>query len=304
MSKILVLGSVNVDRVWRLDRPLRVGGRNLFGAVERRIGGGGFTTGAALLTLGHQVSIATSLGDDEDGRRCLETLRQLGFGTTDVSVQRRPTTPIEIFVDPFGERTILASGGTEAEPVTQMPTGSADLAYVATRKVDKAVLSRLSARMDVIAQIPLDVGEQRPATVLIGSSSDLSVAGLRNVFASGRRIAGPSLQYVVLTDGARDVRVWDRRAEQRIPVDPRPTADDTTGAGDVFAAGFIDAYLRGDEPRDAVRHGNQIAGLFLADRTAFVGPSGHQETGGLDPSASRSTRPAPDPARRLRERRL
>jgi ribokinase len=303
MAKILVLGSVNVDRVWRLDRPLRVGGRNLFGAVERRIGGGGFNTGSALLALGHQVSIATSLGDDEDGRRCLETLRQMGFGTTDVSVQRRSTTPIEIFVDPFGERTILAAQDAEGEPMTQELAGSAELAYVAARKVDKAVLSKLSARMDVIAQIPLDVEEQRPATVLIGSSSDLNVEGLRNVFASGRRIAGPSLQYVVLTDGPRDVRVWDKHAESSVPVDPRPAPNDTTGAGDVFAAGFIDAYLRGDARQDAVRHGSAIAGLFLADRAAFLGPSGHQEMGDLDPSASRLGRPS-GPARRLRERRL
>jgi sugar/nucleoside kinase (ribokinase family) len=272
MAKILVLGGVNVDRIWRLDGSLRPGGHNTFFGVERRVGGGGFNAGCALIALGHEVSIATSLGDDKDGRWCMAALRERGFGTDDVVVRRRPTRPTEVLVDPFGERTILASVATEVDPPANAPATSADLAYVAARRADPVILSTLLARMDVISQVPLESGQLRPAIVLIGSASDISTNGLLHVFEFGLRIAGPTLQRVVLTNGERPVRMWDRHGEVSVTVDPRPAADDTTGAGDVFAAGFIDAYLRGDTPAETVRHASAMAGLFLADRAAFFGP--------------------------------
>nr|WP_245479781.1 carbohydrate kinase family protein [Hansschlegelia zhihuaiae] len=124
--------------------------------------------------------------------------------------------------------------------------------------------------MDVVAQIPVDVGERRPATVLIGSSSDLNVSSLRDPFDHARRLAGSSLRHFVLTDGPRPVQVWDAHGRASIEVTARPPASDTTGAGDVFAAGFIDAYLRGDALEETIRHASGVAGLFLSDRTAFI----------------------------------
>jgi sugar/nucleoside kinase (ribokinase family) len=272
MAQIVVLGDVNVDRIWRLGHPLQAGGRNTFGLVERRIGGGGFNTGCALLALGHQVSLVTSLGDDENGGWCRAALRETGFETANVRLHSRPTALIEILVDPLGDRTILAPSDADGEVQELTTDVSADLAYIASRKVKPDALSDLLRRMDVIAQIPLDAGERRPATVLIGSSSDLDERGQPDLFAFGRRIAGPSLQRVILTSGAREVHMWDRHGETRVAVDLRPAAEDTTGAGDVFAAGFIDAHLRGDTPEEAVRRGSELAGLFLDDRRTFIDP--------------------------------
>ncbi|GLK85451.1 hypothetical protein GCM10017653_35210 [Ancylobacter defluvii] len=46
-------------------------------------------------------------------------------------------------------------------------------------------------------------------------------------------------------------------------------AADTTGAGDVFAAGYIDALLREMPAPEAARHASAVAARFLADREAF-----------------------------------
>jgi ribokinase len=78
VARILILGSVNLDRVWRLEAPLRAGGRTGYREVDARVGGGGFNTGCALIALGHDVAIAASLAGDGGGRLRLEALVEQG----------------------------------------------------------------------------------------------------------------------------------------------------------------------------------------------------------------------------------
>ena len=47
---------------------------------------------------------------------------------------------------------------------------------------------------------------------------------------------------------------------------------DSTGAGDSFAAGYLCARLRGEQPLDSARFGTAVASLAIEARGAFVGP--------------------------------
>jgi len=77
----------------------------------------------------------------------------------------------------------------------------------------------------------------------------------------------------VLTDGEQPVHVFDAFGDTAVPVPPQPPVADTTGAGDAFAAGYIDRHLAGGTPVEAVRHANSVAARFLAGREAMVGPT-------------------------------
>lgn len=278
MGHILVAGSVNVDRLWRLDAPLRGGARLTYHSATLRCGGGGFTTGAALLALGHAVTIVATLADDGLGRACFDRLATLGFDLSGVRFAGGRTTPLDIFIDPSGERTILAPRTTEARRLVRLPRLPAELVYVNVRRMEPAVLAGLAPGTRRVAQVPLEPGEQRPADVLIGAVPDggIDLGGIDigridlggDAFAQARRIAGPSLATLVLTDGARPVQLFDSAGRSSVEV-AAVTAADTTGAGDVFAAGYIDALLREEPAAEAARHASTVAARFLTDRDAF-----------------------------------
>jgi sugar/nucleoside kinase (ribokinase family) len=59
------------------------------------------------------------------------------------------------------------------------------------------------------------------------------------------------------------VRIIADAATQSVEVPSCGLVADTIGAGDVFAAGFIDAYVRGNLVADAVRRGSEVAAQFL-----------------------------------------
>lgn len=273
MGHVLVVGSVNVDRILRLAAPLGGGGRVSVIGTELRCGGGGFATGAALLALGHRVSLVATLAGDEAGRACRAVLERLGFDLRHLVASEAPTVPLEIFVDPLGERTIVAPATSEARRLTALPAIAADLAYVNVRRADPGVLEDLARRTRVVAQVPLEAGERRPAEVLVASASDHAFALGAGAFEHARRISGPGLKALVATDGPRPVRLCEAEGRSDIaltPVDlPEGAARDSTGAGDVFAAGFIDGCLRGSPYAACVRRGSETAARFLADRDAF-----------------------------------
>jgi sugar/nucleoside kinase (ribokinase family) len=277
VARILIVGSVNIDRVWWLDAPLRAGARLSYDRIERRYGGGGYYTGLTLAVLGHDVRLLTRLAGDDDGRRCLAMLEQAGLDTSLVTMVDGKTTPLEILLDPSGERTIIFPSRARRPLISAIPETDADLAYINAHRVDPAASEALLTRHPVVSQFPLGAGERRPAHVLIASRSDIALDASATLFAAARARAGVSLCSLVLTDGANPVRVVGEAGEMRLPVPFCPPVAETIGAGDVFAGGFIDAYVRGASEAEAARRGSETAVRFLADRVSLLGAVGLPE---------------------------
>ncbi|WP_018388764.1 PfkB family carbohydrate kinase [Ancylobacter sp. FA202] len=273
MGHVLVVGSVNVDRIWQLAAPLRAGGRLTREEVTLRCGGGGFNTGAALLALGHRVTLAATLSTDAAGAACRARLEAMGFDLRYVRTTDAPTMPLDILVDPKGERTIIAPATTEARLLTALPALEADIAYVNVRRAAPGVLEALAARTKVVAQLPLEHTERRPAQVLIASASDHALFAGADAFAHARETGGEGLAALVLTQGAGPVALCEAAGRTAVAVPPLAGPADTTGAGDAFAAGFIDGWLADLPAQAAVRRGNEIAGRLLAGDAGFERPA-------------------------------
>jgi len=106
----------------------------------------------------------------------------------------------------------------------------------------------------------------RPAQVLVGSVSDLPPEFLADPFAAGRRIAGEVLQWVVVTYGAEGARAF---GTGQILQQAAPAVEvvDSTGAGDVFAAGLAHALARSLSMDESLR----IAVAWGSASVAYLG---------------------------------
>lgn len=248
MSRCIVVGSVGVDEVVRLAQPLRVGAHLQGGPDRRRLGGGAANTGLALARAGHAVTLVAAVGDDVDGDWVLAGLAGAGLDTSSIVRIPGPTTRSLVLVDPDGDRTIVnLHRCVEPLPPARLLELPADAVYVRSRELDLAAL--LAARVRdalVVAHVPPVAPGARPAHILVGSAADLSGAERRSPWQLGRSVAGEALRWFVLTRGPAGAAASAPGARLRAAA-PRVEAVDTTGAGDVFAAGLVHALLAGME---------------------------------------------------------
>jgi sugar/nucleoside kinase (ribokinase family) len=90
-----------------------------------------------------------------------------------------------------------------------------------------------------------------------GPEDAAEVAGMRTVAYELRRL-------LVVTMGARAVRVFDGRGEptdRRFPVEAVPVSGTTLGCGDAFIAWFLDELWRSDDVGRAVARGQEGGAL-------------------------------------------
>jgi site-specific DNA-methyltransferase (adenine-specific) len=254
----LVIGAVALDRPVRLDRPLapggRLQGRSLDGALAGRLGGGGANAGVALARAGHRVALAGFVADDAEGQAALAAAQAAGLDVTRVGRRAGDSRTTLILIDPLGERVVLGLDAPSVPPPQLDPPGageSFDGLYVRAAFPGADAWTR-ACRGPVIAHWPAG-NFAGPCDVLVASADDCAAADLADPFAAARAQVGDRLKWMVVTHGAGEVAAHDGARSVRV-TPPAARVVDSTGAGDAFAAGLLEALAAGAGIEDALRH--------------------------------------------------
>ncbi|WP_157982089.1 PfkB family carbohydrate kinase [Oceanicella sp. SM1341] len=272
--EILVIGSVNHDRVWQLAAPLVPGARLDWCSRRMTLGGGGLNTGMRLLSLGRPVALVTQVAEDRRGTATRAFLARAGFGMDGVATVPGPARITEILLGADGERTILFPPG--ARPPLEARPGPACAAYVNARRLGPGLRAALGRVALVMTQLPPGAADARPADIAITSRADFPGSAPRDLLAQARRLCGPRLRLLVLTDGARPVTLLGSGPEAEevsVPPGPRVRVANATGAGDSFAAAFLHATLDGAAPAGAAAEACRLTALWLEDRPPLALPA-------------------------------
>lgn len=259
-------------------------------AVIHRARGGSAANVAAFASALVPARFIGCVGDDPVADMLSAELA--GHGV-DVRVQRRGRTgTIVVLVDGSGERTMYPDRGAAVELADVPPAWLEGAAFLhapsycfAAEPIATAVLGLIGQAREAGVPVSLDAS----STAMIAAYGlprylDL-VAALRPAvfFANAREaqfldVTRPQFAQAmtVVKDGAGSATVTlPGGGIQAVPAPPSPSARDSTGAGDAFAAGFLAALMHGADPAEAARAGHELARpvLFSPGATA-VGPAG------------------------------
>ena len=267
MGQILVIGSVNHDRIWQLELPLVSGRRVRVRGKSLVLGGGGFHTGKALLDLGAAVALVSRLRRDELGFAALSTLTEIGFQTRHVELVDGETKPYDILLDPSGERTILIPLRDGDGPIQIAEAAPSEAAYINALRLDAALRDVLSQTPLVISQLPLSPATARPADYVISSRDDIG-GDLPDAWRRAVHLAGIRLKSLIITNGPDPIAIFDGVSSRLMAVPRVSGACNSLGAGDHFAGALLHALLNDLELAEAVHAAAVETAKWLEQRHA------------------------------------
>ncbi|MGN6753350.1 MAG: ribokinase [Intrasporangium sp.] len=289
MSRISVVGSLNVDLGYRV-RALPVPGETvLAGDRSRAFGGKGGNQAITVAVLGADVGFVGAVGADDAGESYLSHLRRHGVDVSGVAVVPDVDTGTAIIlVDDSGENLIVVDPGANSAlepgwveghvraaepavvlaqlevPVPVLESLAASLAAGVTfvlnpapMQADPDDLTKLLQRVDVLVPNRKELGQ------LARTAEPETIAEVQACLGA--------LSFdgtVVVTLGADGAVVREAGGEPThhpaLAVDPV----DTTGAGDAFCGALAVGIAEGRELNDAVRRAIEVAGRSTLHRGA------------------------------------
>lgn len=243
-----------------------------FVKVVRAVGNAS-NAAVAASRLGLSAAFVTNLGDDQNGKECLETLEREGVVTDFVKVNKGVATNYHYVLWYLDDRTILIKHETFAY---EMPNiGDPKWLYLSSAAENSLPFhDQLSAYLDNHRSINLAF---QPGTYQIkfGRERLKKIYSLTKVFIANKeeyqriletgeedvkklmasvRALGPKI--AVLTDGPAGAYMIDNGDMWFIPAfpDEKPPYE-RTGAGDAFSSTFVAALALGKTPTEALRYG-------------------------------------------------
>lgn len=304
-SRVVVVGSVNVDIVVRVPRLPGPGETVTGGSREDHGGGKGANQAVAAARAGATVELIGLVGDDQAGARSRAELDAEGVGTAWLGqTDAAATGTAVIVVDDRGENQIavasaangLLDGARVAEALEALDLGEGDVCLAVFEIPDEAVEAAAGMARRSRAALVLNPAPARPLSppvlaahpVLVANQAEAaSLSGARRPAEAARALSLLSGAPVIVTLGSSGVVTADGDRVAEHPVWPVEVVD-TTGAGDSFCGALVAALAARRSLSESVARASVAAALSVTApgaRTAM--PTAAAVTAALDRSGGR-----------------
>ncbi|MBD3869132.1 MAG: adenosine kinase [Acidobacteria bacterium] len=262
--------------------------RKLNDYVEQS-GGSAANTMAGIASLGGSAGFIGRVRDDELGASFTRDIQKAGVEYTTEPAKVGPSTGrCIVLVTPDGERTMQtylgACAALSMEDLDEAMIATSSITYLEGYLWDppeakEAFLAAAAMAHGAGRKVSLSLSDpfcverhrgefqdlvENHVDILLGNESEiLSLYETENLGAALDRV-GSSCELTAVTLGAEGAAVVTEQAVRRIPALPVKNVVDTTGAGDLFAAGFLYATTHGATPVEAARTGGICAAVVIS----------------------------------------
>jgi sugar/nucleoside kinase (ribokinase family) len=293
--KILIAGELNLDLILQNYRTFPALGREvLVDDVTLTMGSASAICACGLARLGNAVTFTSKVGADSWGELCKSKLAAFGIDISRVVTDPALKTGITVSITSPTDRALVtypgASTALQASDFNPDSFRGFRHLHISSFFIQEGLRPRIKQLLELASECglttSLDPGfdpNEKWGSDLLDALSEVDVffpnevelegvTGLRNrEEALGSVSNGRTLTVVKLgVDGCMALHDGNVVSVPGFPVKPV----DTTGAGDSFNAGFLHAWLRGSELRDAMT----FAAACGALSTLSSGGTGAQPT--------------------------
>lgn len=283
MGEVVVVGSINLDLVARVER-LPGAGETVAGrSGGALLGGKGANQAVAAHRAGARTRLLGAVGDDSAAETVLAQLRAAGLDTAEVERIPGPTGVAHVIVGGDDNLIVVVAGANALlDPartgavafspgdvcVGQLETSEAALLAGFRRARERGATTLFNPAPAVLAMMAgpaalsdIIVANETEWTLLTEGAFDAAqpAAGLA---AAASRSGLNGARMLVATLGGRGACAWIGGEILVLP--PHPvTVIDTTGAGDCFCGYLAAGLALGDAPAVALRRANAAAALAV-----------------------------------------
>ena len=285
MRAIIVVGSLNMDLVFRVPRAPEAGetltGRG-FAAIP---GGKGANQAIACARMGAPVAMIGAVGGDDFGAALIGALAADGVDAAHVQREAAaPTGVAMVMVDDAAQNRIVLAPGANArlapaaiDAARDLIAGAAMVALQLETPVETvlraAQAARAAGRRVLLNPAPAPtqplpdalwplVDDLIPNESEAAALTGVAVVDEASARAAARLLRGRGVGRALITLGARGVWFSGPEGERLLPA-AAVVARDTTAAGDTFIGGYAAGLREGLDPFAAAALGQRAAALCV-----------------------------------------
>lgn len=290
---VIVIGNVNVDLMLGPLQSLPSWGREyVVPSLEFRTAGAAAYTAMALASLGEQVSLIGSVGDDYLGQQMLTDLRH--FPNLDLrgvtEMQGQCSGLGATFVNPGGERCFVTYLGHLSDTTIdhlsmhleeRSPQDVLFCGYFLLPKLRGSATAELMKRVRIAGgRVWFDTGwdpdNWSPETVsevlgilphvdvfLPNEDESRTLTGTENPEKQAKRLLAAGVRQVIIKLGSKGALAATGQDIVHMP-GKQVVVQDTTGAGDVFNSGCLYGTAREWPTKDILGFANSVAACYIS----------------------------------------
>jgi sugar/nucleoside kinase (ribokinase family) len=253
-------------------------------------GGSAANTAVGIASFGGKSGFIGKIADDEFGRIFAHDIKGAGvsFAGKPAIGSAAPTSRSLILVTPDGERTMntllgISTELSDTELVTEMIESAKVLyleGYLFDRPEAKAAFRKaMGIAKTAGREVALSLSDAfcvdrhraefkaliaEGVNIVFANESEITSLYETKDFDEAAALAAKDMKLAVLTRGSHGSVIMHAGKTVRVPVERVPNVVDTTGAGDLYAAGFLYGYTQGLDLAQAGRLGSIAAAEIIS----------------------------------------
>lgn len=290
-KKIIVIGSLNMDMVMKVDHMTQVGETVLGQTLEYQPGGKGANQSCAAGLLGEEVIMLGCVSDDENGQKLLNSLDKRNVNISKIRVRKNGNSGMAaITVDAQGNNSIVVFQGANRQIDKQYIYENAqvfeegdivllsmEVPYevvfegIRLAKVKGCTVILNPAPAPEPQEFPEDIWEKidyiTPNETEAAKLTKNQIGNIEEIITASQILLNHGVKNVLITLGDKGALLSNQKGSKKFEAE-KVMVCDTTAAGDCFNGALAVALAEEKKQEEAVRFANRAASIAVTRKGA------------------------------------